>query len=111
MTSKPPRNSGRSPRNSGTDALSLELHVLAFGDVRAETGTDDDAAADLSRVVVAGPHRVAALAEKRIGVRRLGFSGVERIAGIVVEDARLFHAAAVVLGVDHFLVVAGQRDR
>src|SRR6478672_2090677 len=85
---------------------SLELHVDAFRYV----GTDDDTAAHLARVVVAGPHRVAALAEERVGVRRLGFGGVERIAGIVVEDAGPFDATAVALGVDDLLVVARHRD-
>ena len=59
---------------------SLELHVDAFRDVGAEAGRDDDAAAHLRRIVVAGPHRIAAGTEERIGVRRLGFGGVERIA-------------------------------
>src|ERR1044071_8464393 len=92
------------------ECVSLELHVLTFRDVGAEARADDDAAADLSRIVVAGPNRIAALAEERIGVRRLGFGGVERIAGIIVEDAGLFDTAPVGLGVDHFLVVARQRN-
>src|SRR4051794_11738230 len=88
---------------------SLELHVLALGDVRAEARADDDAAADFSRVVVAGPYRVAALAEERVGAGRLGLGGIERVARIIVEDAGFLGAAAVVLGVDHLLVIPRQR--
>src|SRR5262245_46750991 len=51
---------------------SLELHVDAFRDVGAEAGRNDDAATDLLRIVVAGPYRIAAGTEERIGVRRLG---------------------------------------
>ena len=58
----------------------LKLHIEAFRDVGAEAGRDDDAAAHLQRGVVAGPHRIAAGTEERIGVRRLGLGGVERIA-------------------------------
>src|SRR3954468_18211113 len=89
----------------GVTTPSLELHVQALRHVaRAQSRADDDAAADLSRGIVAGPHRVAALPEERIGVRRLGFGGIERIARIVVEDAGLLDAAAFALVADHFLV-------
>jgi hypothetical protein len=89
----------------------LKRHVQAFRDVGAEAGGDGDAAAEFSRGGVAGPHRIAAGAEKRIGVGRLGFGGIERIIGIGVEDAGSFGAAAVGLHVDHFLVVPRQRER
>src|SRR5437899_1151901 len=59
-------------------ARSLKRHVEAFRNVRAEAGRDDDAAAYLQCGIVAGPHRIAARTEGRIGVRRLGFGGVER---------------------------------
>src|SRR4051794_37592844 len=65
--------------NEPIKSQSLKRHVEAFRDVGAEAGCDGDAAAHLARVVVAGPHRKAARAEERIGVRRLGFRGVERI--------------------------------
>src|SRR5437763_11676667 len=89
----------------------LERHVQAFGDVGAETRGDDDAAAYLLLGGVGGPDRIAAGAEERVGVRRLGFGGIERVVGIGVEDAGLFDAATVSLHVDHFFVVAGQRQR
>src|SRR5882672_5323997 len=89
---------------------SLKRHVETFRDVGAEAGGDDDAAAHLLRVVVAGPHRVTAGPKKRIGVRRLGFGGVERVVGIGLEDAWLLGAAAVGLDVDDFLVVPRQRQ-
>src|SRR5258706_2858523 len=89
---------------------SLKRHVQAFRDVGAEAGGDGDAAAEFPRGGIAGPHRIAAGAEKRIGVGRLGFGGVERIIGIGVEDAGSFGAAAVGLDVDHFLVVPRQRE-
>ena len=53
---------------------------------------------------------IAAGTEKRIGVGRLGFGGVERVMGIGLEDAGLLGAAAVGLDVDHFLVVPRQRQ-
>src|SRR5260370_42366353 len=88
----------------------LKRHVEAFRDVGAESGRNDDAAAYLQRIVVAGPHRIAAGTEERIGVRRLGFGGVERIARVGLEDAGLLGAAAVGLHVDDFLVVPRQRE-
>src|SRR3982751_5896472 len=92
-------------------APSLEGHIQAFGDVGAEAGGDDDAAADFLRADVGGPDRVAAGAEERIGVRRLGLGGVEIVMAVGLEDARLLGAGAVGLDVDDFLVVAGQRQR
>src|SRR5207248_8196597 len=59
----------------------LKCHVEAFGDVGAEAGGDGDAAAKFPRGGVAGPQRIAAGTEKRIGVGRLGLGGVERIIG------------------------------
>src|SRR5438045_8421727 len=88
----------------------LKRHVQTFQNIGAEAGSDGDAAAKLSRRVVAGPNRVATWAEERVGVGRLGFGGVERIIRIGVEDARLLGAAAVGLDVDDFLVVARQRQ-
>src|SRR5437763_7175090 len=88
----------------------LKRHVQTFQDIGAEAGTDGDAAAKLSRRVVAGPNRVATWAEERIGIGRLGFGSIERIIRIAVEDARLLGAAAVGLDVDHFLVIARQRQ-
>lgn len=96
---------------SSIGKLSLERHVQALGDVGAEAGGDDDAAAHLLRADVGGPDRVAAGAEERIGVRRLGLGGVEIVMAVGLEDARLLGAAAVGLDVDDFLVVAGQRQR
>src|SRR6266404_4842376 len=72
----------------------LERHVEAFRDVGAEAGGDGDAAAEFPRGGVAGPQRIAAGTEKRIGVGRLGFGGVERIIGIGFEDAGFLGAAA-----------------
>src|ERR1700759_24963 len=92
-------------------AQSLEGHIQAFGDVGAEAGRDRNAAAHLLLRGVGGPDRIAAAAEERVGVRRLGLGGVESVAGIGVEDARLLAATAVGLHVDYFLVVAGQRQR
>src|ERR1017187_2590407 len=89
---------------------SLKRHVEAFRNVGAEAGTDGDAAADFLRGGVAGPYRIAAGAEKRIGVGRLGLGGVERVIGVGLEDAGFFGAAAVGLDVDHFLVVPRQRQ-
>ena len=60
---------------------------------------------------IGGPDRIAAGAEERVGVRRLGLGGIEGVVGIGVEDARLLGAAAVGLHVDHFLVVPRQRQR
>ena len=67
---------------------SLELHIDAFRDIGAEAGRDDDAATHLQIIVVAGPNRIAAGTEERIGVRRLGLGGIERIAQIGIEDAQ-----------------------
>src|SRR4051812_18837723 len=103
-------NSLQAPTNR-PDAGSLELHFDAFRNVGAEAGRDDNAAAYLEIVVVAGPYRVATGTEERIGVRRLSFGGIERIARIIIEDARLLGAATVGLHVDDFLVVARQRQR
>src|ERR1700738_1377805 len=89
---------------------SLKRHVEAFRDIGAEAGRDDDAAANFPLGGVAGPHRVAAGAEKRIGVGWLGFGGVEGVIGVGLEDAGPFGAAAIGLNVDHFLVVARQRQ-
>src|SRR5476649_150244 len=60
-------------------APSLKRHVQAFRNVGAEAGGDDDAAAEFLRGGVAGPDRIAAGAEERIGVGRLGLGGVELI--------------------------------
>src|ERR1700740_3655303 len=58
---------------------SLELHVHAFGDVLvAEAGGNGDAAAHLLLGGVNGPDGIAAGAEERVGVRRLGLRGVKR---------------------------------
>src|SRR3954447_1870831 len=89
----------------------LERHVEALGDVGAEAGGDDDAAAHLLRAEIRGPDRIAAGAEERIGVRRLGPGGVEIVMAVDLEDARLLGAGTVGLDVDDFLVVAGQRQR
>src|SRR6202035_627537 len=97
-------------RRAGPGSGLLKRHVQTFGDIGAEAGADGDAAADFLRGGVGGPYRIAAGAEKRIGVRRLGLGGVERIMGIWLEDAGLLAAAAVGLDVDHFLVVPRQRQ-
>src|ERR1700743_2455498 len=69
---------------------SLEGHVQAFGDCGAETGGDGDAAAHLLLRGVGGPDRIAAAAEERIGVRRLGLGGVDSAGGIGVAHTELF---------------------
>src|SRR5258707_14047534 len=86
----------------------LKRHVQAFRDVGAEAGGDGDAAAKFPRGGVAGPHRIAAGAEKRIGVGRLGLGGVECVIGVGLEDAGVPGAATVGLDVDDFLVVPRQ---
>ena len=48
------------------ECMSLELHVQAFRDVRTEPRSDDDAAADFTRGIVAGPYRVAALPKNEL---------------------------------------------
>jgi hypothetical protein len=88
----------------------LERHIEAFRNIGAEAGGDDDAAAEFLRGGVADPDRIAAGAEERIGVGRLGLGGIELVMRVGLEDARLFGAAAVGLDVDDFLVVAGQRQ-
>src|SRR5215475_3422502 len=90
---------------------SLERHVLALGDVGAEARGDGDAAAQLLLGGVGDPDRIAAAAEERVGVRRLGLGRVKLIGRIVFEDALLLRAAAVGLDVQNLLVVARQRQR
>ena len=70
------------------EADSLKRHVEAFRDVGAEAGADGDAAANLLRRGIGGPDRVAAGAEERIGVRRLGLGCIERIMRVGLEDAQ-----------------------
>jgi hypothetical protein len=96
--------------STGIVPRSLERHVHAFRDIGTQFRIDDDAAAYSQRGIVAGPHRMATRSKNGIGVRRPGFRGVKRIAGVVVEDARLFYASAVGVGVDHFLIVPRQGE-
>jgi hypothetical protein len=93
-----------------SDKSSLKRHVEAFGNIGTETGRYGDTAPEFPRCGIGGPHRIAAGTEERIGIRRLGFGGIERISRIGLEDARPFRAAAVGLDVDHFLVVARKRQ-
>src|SRR5262249_683355 len=69
------------------------------------------AAADLLLRRVGRPDRVAARPKERVGVRRLGFRGIEGIVRVGLEDTWLLGAAAVGLHVYHFLVVARERKR
>jgi hypothetical protein len=109
-----PRRRGREDERQIRQALHLKRHVEAFRDRGSSEPRPELMMMQprtLLRGVVAGPNRIAAGTEERIGVRRLGFGGVERVIGIGLEDAGLLGAAAVGLHVDHFLVVPRQRQR
>src|SRR6201999_860185 len=72
-------------RSFGAKAYSLKRHVETFRDVGAEAGADGDAAPNFLRGGIGGPDRIAAGPEERIGVRRLGLGGVERIMRVGLE--------------------------
>lgn len=89
----------------------FKRHIYALQDVRSDADNKLDASLRFQFGVVANPDGRTARAKERIGIGRLSFGGIERVAGVLGKNPCLQNAIAPSVDLQNFLVVARDSNR